>query len=183
MRSWCCAVLLANLKHMTPHYYFEAHVSTYDFGKYAYTVVWLPAHIKETLTFPKSGRLRVNALVNEAPVDGSFQPAGEGLYYLILAKAFLKKLELSVGSPISVSFVVADQNEVALPPALRDALTEDEDFEAAWQAMSAGTRRAFAHRIGSAKGPDTIARRVEEVRDWVLAGLSYSDVLKGVRAR
>jgi hypothetical protein len=168
---------------MTAHYYFDAEVSTYDFGKYAYTVVWLPAHIKEALTFPKSGRLRVNALVNEAPVDGSFQPAGDELYYLILAKAFLKKLGLSVGSPISVSFVIADQDEVTLPPALREALAEDQDFETAWAAMSAGTRRAFAHRIGSAKGHDTIARRVEEVRDWVMAGLSYSDVLKGVRGR
>jgi hypothetical protein len=168
---------------MTPHYNFEAQVSTYDFGKYAYTVVWLPSQIKETLAFPKSGRLRVNALVNEAPVDGSFQPAGEGLYYLILAKAFLKKLGLSVGSAISVGFVIADQDEVTLPPALREALAEDQDFEASWQAMSAGTRRAFAHRIGSAKGHDTIARRVEEVRDWVLAGLNYSDVLKGASRR
>jgi hypothetical protein len=39
---------------MTPHYYFEAHVAAYDFGKYAYTVVWLPADIKEQLVFPKS---------------------------------------------------------------------------------------------------------------------------------
>jgi hypothetical protein len=168
---------------MTPHYYFEAQVSAFDFGKYAYTVVWLPADIKEQLEFPKFQRLRVNALVNDLPVDGSFQPAGEGRLYLILGKALLKKLRLSVGSALTVSFVIGDPDEVTLPPALREALDEDSDFEAAWQAMSAGTRRAFAHRIGSAKGHDTIGRRVEEVRDWVMAGLTYSDVLKGARGR
>jgi Bacteriocin-protection, YdeI or OmpD-Associated/Domain of unknown function (DUF1905) len=168
---------------MTPHYYFEADVSTYDFGKYAYTVVWLPAHVREQLAFPKSQRLRVNALVNDFPVDGSFQPAGEGRFYLILGRATLKKLGLAVGSALTLSFVIADQDEVSLPPALRETLEEDSDFQEAWQGMSAGTRRAFAHRIGSAKGPDTIARRVEEVRDWVMAGLNYSDVLKGARAR
>jgi hypothetical protein len=168
---------------MTPPYYFEAHIAAFDFGKYAYTVVWLPAHIKEQLAFPKSQRLRVNALVNEFPVDGSFLPAGNGAYYLILGKATLKKLGLSVGSAVSVSFMLGDPDEVTLPPSLREALAEDSDFEAAWQGMSAGTRRAFAHRIGSAKGHDTIARRVEEVRDWVMAGLSYSDVLKGARGR
>jgi hypothetical protein len=168
---------------MTPHYYFDAHVASFDVGKYAYTVVWLPAHVREQLAFPKSQRLRVNALVNDFPVDGSFQPAGEGRFYLILGKATLKKLGLAVGSALSVSFVIADQDEVSLPPALRETLEEDSDFQEAWQGMSAGTRRAFAHRIGSAKGPDTIARRVEEVRDWVMAGLNYSDVLKGARAR
>jgi Bacteriocin-protection, YdeI or OmpD-Associated/Domain of unknown function (DUF1905) len=168
---------------MTPHYFFEAEVSTYDFGKYAYTVVWLPEDIKEQLPFPKSQRLRVNALVNDFPVDGSFQPAGEGRFYLILAKATLKKLGLSVGGALTVSFVIGDPDEVTLPPALHEALEEDSDFGEAWQAMSAGTRRAFAHRIGSAKGQDTIARRVEEVRDWVMAGLNYSDVLKGARGR
>jgi hypothetical protein len=168
---------------MTPHYYFEAEVGAYDFGKYAYTVVWLPAHVKEQLPFPKSQRLRVNALVNDFPVAGSFLPAGNGAYYLILAKATLKKLGLSLGNALTVSFVIADPDEVTLPPALREALDEDDDFQKAWQAMSAGTRRAFAHRVGSAKGPDTIARRVEEVRDWVMAGLNYSDVLKGARGR
>lgn len=168
---------------MIPHYYFDAQVSAFEFGKYAYTVVWLPADVKEQLEFPKSQRLRVNALVNEYPVDGSFLPAGNGMHYLILAKAVLKKLGLSLGSPISVSFVIAYPDEVTLPPALHDALAEDGDFEAAWQAMTAGTRRAFAHRIGSAKGHDTIGRRVEEVCDWVMTGLTYSDVLKGARGR
>jgi hypothetical protein len=168
---------------MTPPYYFEAHIAAFDLGKYAYTVVWLPALIKEQVTFPKSQRLRVNALVNEFPVDGSFLPAGNGAYYLILGKATLKKLGLSVGSAVSISFVLGDPDEVTLPPSLREALAEEGDFEAAWQGMSAGTRRAFAHRIGSAKGHDTITRRVEEVRDWVMAGLSYSDVLKGARGR
>jgi hypothetical protein len=168
---------------MTPHHYFDAYVSTYDLGKYKYNVVWLPEDIKEQLSFPKSQRLRVNALVNDFPVDGSFQPAGEGRFYLILGKATLKKLGLSVGSALSVSFVIGDPEVVTLPPALREVLDEDSDFQKSWQAMSAGTRRAFAHRIGSAKGHDTIARRVEEVRDWVMAGLDYSDVLKGARGR
>jgi hypothetical protein len=168
---------------MTPPYHFNTEITSHDLGKYTYTVVWLPADIKAQLEFSKSQRLRVNALVNEAPVDGSFLPAGNGAYYLILAKAFLKKLGLSVGNAVHVSFMIGDPDEVILPPALRKALQEDGDFELAWQGMSAGTQRAFAHRIGSARSQDTIDRRVEEVRDWVISGLNYSDVLKGARGR
>ena len=143
-------------------YEFTGEIDYHDFGRMGYTVVYLPESLRKELPFDKYPRLRVDAEIAEHVIDGAFQP-GQGKMYLILSKAFLKSAGLSLGDEVEVMFRIADQGLVDIPDALRAAFKKNRRAAKAWDALSAGKKRALVHRVRSAKRADTIARRVDEV--------------------
>ena len=154
-------------------YEFEAPVELYDFGRMAYTVVYLPREIEQELPFDEHPRLRINAEVNDYPLEGAWQPGGkigDGRYYLILSRHFLKQIESEVGSVVEVRFGIADQNHVDVPEELERALAEEDEARAAWEQMTPGKQRAVAHRVDSAKRAETRAKRVAGVLEWLNKG-------------
>ncbi len=146
---------------------FEASIEYHDFGRMGYTVVYLPEKLKAQLPFKQYPRLRVDAEIAEHPVDGAFQP-GQGKTYLILSKTLLKSAGLSLGDTVEVSFKIADQDAVDVPDPLRLAFKKNKKAQAAWDALSAGKKRALAHRVNTAKRADTVEKRVIEVIESLL---------------
>lgn len=96
------------------------------------------------------------------PFSGAWQPV-RGRWYLMLSKALLRDAGLAVGDWAAVRFRVEDQETVELPPPLAAALGADAATLAAWEALPAGRRRGFTHRVASARTDVTMKRRVEEV--------------------
>ncbi|MEL6327735.1 MAG: YdeI/OmpD-associated family protein [Cyanobacteria bacterium J06626_23] len=141
---------------------FEAPIEYHDFGRMGYTVVYLPEEIREQLPFDEYPRLRVDAEVNEQPIDGAFQP-GQGRHYLMLSKRLLKSAELSLGDVVSVNFRVADQDAVTVPDELQRALDANAQTLALWEKLTPGKRRGLAHRVASARTMPTRLKRVAEV--------------------
>ena len=143
----------------SPHE-FTAEIAAYDFGKYAYHVVWLPA---------EHPRLRVEAEIDGRPHAGAFCPARGG-WYLLLSKKVLKALGRALGERVHVRFRVADQDAVDVPIELAFALEANGRARTAWDAATPGKQRGWAYRVGSAKRAETRERRVEGVIDELLRG-------------
>lgn len=74
-----------------------------------------------------------------------------------------KLLGVSFGDPVRVSFDVADPNAVHVPTELRYTLDANDAARDAWDQWTPGKRRGHCHRVNSAKLPETLERRVEEV--------------------
>lgn len=147
----------------------EAQLEARDVGgRYNYTVVYLPEALAATLPF--EGRpLRVDVEVQDFPFSAAWQPA-QGRWYLMLNKRLLKSTGLAVGDVAEVRFRVADPDEVEVPEALELALAADAQAARVWAELTPGRRRAWAHRVASAKTANTRERRVHEVVERVRAG-------------
>lgn len=149
---------------------FETLVELHDFGRMAYSVVYLPAAIAKRLGLKQHPRLRVRGEVNGAPVSGGCNPTGKDRWYLILSKRYLKQCRAALGERVYVQLEVADQNAVDVPLELQRALEANGKAEQAWAELTAGKQRGFAYRVAGAKRAETRERRVEEVIDCLVTG-------------
>ena len=152
---------------------FEGEVTRHELGRYAYTVLRLPPGMARSLPFDAHPRLRVEGEIADHPFEAAWQPDGAGGHYLMIPKALLKAADLAVGDEVACRFRVADQSAVDVPPALAAALAEDDALRGRWDALTPGLRRAFAHRVATAKREATVAKRVEEVTAMVRKGQRY----------
>jgi hypothetical protein len=148
-------------------HHFDAVIERHPVGAYDYTVVFLPAEIAAELPFAESSRLRMEADVSGLQVKAAWQPAS-GRWYVMLPKGPLKEAGLAVGSHVEVSFRLVPQDHVDVPPELVDRLASEPTMQAAWQALTAGKQRAFAHMVGGAKMASTRAARVDAVQAMLL---------------
>ena len=128
-----------------------------------YNVIFLPEGMIADLPFGAYPRLRVIGEVAETPVRGAWQPVGDGRKYFILSAAFLKTAGLALGQLAEMRFNVDDQDHVDIPPELAEALDEDPDLQARWNALTPGKKRFHGHHLQSAKTEKTRAKRLAEV--------------------
>ncbi|MEM9531064.1 MAG: YdeI/OmpD-associated family protein [Pseudomonadota bacterium] len=145
---------------------FAAPLERFGVGKSRkvwYRVVFLPAHLEADLPFDQYPRLRVDAELEDVPVNGAWMPTGDGRRYLIVGPAVIKATDLRLGDPVSVRFKIADQDYVDVPPKLLAALEGDSRLTALWDELTPGKKRALSHHVASAKTEPTQDRRVEQV--------------------
>lgn len=138
-----------------------------------YTVVYLPSAMVPQLPFDAHPRLRVTGEIADVPIEGAWQPAGDGRRYLMVPKTVFENAGVAVGDRVEVRFKVGDQDAVDVPDALHRALGADRDLMDKWRVLTPGAQRAFAYRVASAKTEKTIMKRVDEVAHMVREGLAY----------
>lgn len=143
---------------------FTTTVEKLDFGRMYYTVSYLPQELVPELPLEKYPRLRIEGIVAEIPFEGALQPTS-GKWYLLLSKRLLKDAGKALGDKIQVSFDVADQDHVSVPEDLRQALEENPEHKKIWDSLTPGRRRGFAHRVDSARRPETREHRILEILD------------------
>ena len=68
---------------------FEAPVEKLDFGKFAYTVLYIPESLIEELSLDHNPRQRIVAEIGDFEMDAAIQPSGNG-WYVMLSKRVLK---------------------------------------------------------------------------------------------
>ncbi|GAB5559227.1 MAG: hypothetical protein SynsKO_08740 [Synoicihabitans sp.] len=148
-------------------YEFAGSVDEIDFGRMVYSVIWLPKDIQVRLPFEKYPRLRINAEIGGLFINCAFQ-IQEKRRYLILSKDLLKQTGIERFQVTKVRFSIADQTAVEIPYELELALSNNPEAQRRWDKLSAGKKRGYTHRVGSAKKEETIIRRVEAVIDDLL---------------
>lgn len=151
-------------------YEFRETVVAHDFGKFAYTVVYLPDELVGELPLKKFPRLRINAEVNEFELEAALQPTA-GRWFLLLSKRVLKACDAALGDSVRVRFCIADQDAVNVPEELQQALNGDANATSKWEALTPGKQRSFAYRVASAKRLETRLKRVNEVFEMLDAGV------------
>jgi Bacteriocin-protection, YdeI or OmpD-Associated/Domain of unknown function (DUF1905) len=158
-------------------FHFSTQIDKYDFGKYFYTVVYLPEQLVPELPLEQFPRLRIEAEVNGFTVHGALMPDVLGspqtkhllgknaeprrIWYLMVSKKVLNAIGKSLGDQVSVDFRIADQNQVEIPSALQDMLEENPRLQEIWDTLTPGKKRGFAHTIQTAKTEKTRLKRLE----------------------
>ncbi|MEM1100643.1 MAG: YdeI/OmpD-associated family protein [Pseudomonadota bacterium] len=145
-----------------------------EVGRYApmgYTVAWLPPAFAEGLPEPARARPRVVGELGGVSFKGALHPTSDGRAYFIFSKAMQKATGLGERDPVRIAFRYDDPDAVDVPPALADALAQDEGAGEVWAGLTPGTRRGFAHQVASAKTEATMLKRVRAV----LAALEEPD--------
>ncbi len=143
-------------------YSFKTRVDKHDFGKFAYTVVYLPKGVASKLPLDKNPRLRINVVISKTLIKGALQPTKKGWYFM-LSNKILKKLGLAVDDEVKVNFTIANQDAVDVPDDLLLVLARDPITQSAWNALTPGRRRGFAYRVASAKRKETREQRILEL--------------------
>jgi len=143
---------------------FEAPIEYHTVGsdKYAYTVVFVPTEVTQTLPLDDHPRLRVSGEVSDYPIEASLTPV-RGRWYILLSKHVLNAIDARVGDMVEVRFKIADQDAVNVPDFLSDALEAHPLERALWDAATPGKKRGLAYRVASAKTDPTRQKRVDEV--------------------
>lgn len=144
-------------------YQFETKVELLNFGRMAYSVVYLPKKTTQQLKLEKTPRLRVEGLINGTAYNGACTPTSDGPWYLLLSKRYLKQCRSAVGERVYVELQIADQDAVDVPEELRFALEANTKANDLWNSLTPGKQRGLAYRVSSAKRTETRERRVEEV--------------------
>ena len=147
---------------------FEAKVQFHDFGKFRFSVVYLPKRLESKLPLKEKPRLRISGEISGIRFDAALQPT-KSRWYMMVSRRMLKICGLTVGQLAMVEFEIADQDAVEVPDELRHALDADDEAAAIWNSLTPGKRRGFAYRIASAKRSETRERRVEEVLELLRA--------------
>ncbi len=164
---------------------FTAPIGIYDFGKYFYTVVYIPNDVTNDLPMKQHPRLRVEAEIDSVPVEGTLMPdqlgsaqtkhlvgtlgpEGQRLWYLMTPRKLLKSIGKAIGDDVDVRLRMADQDAVAVPEALAVFLSENGDVAAVWDSLTPGKRRGYAHQIATAKTFPTIKRRLQKLANELL---------------
>jgi uncharacterized protein YdeI (YjbR/CyaY-like superfamily) len=89
-------------------------------------------------------------------------PTGDGRRYFIVARRILEEVDVGIGDTVELRFSVADQHAVSVPDELAATLRHYWAAQA-WEALTPGKQRGFAHRVAAAKAIETRRRRVDEV--------------------
>jgi Bacteriocin-protection, YdeI or OmpD-Associated/Domain of unknown function (DUF1905) len=145
---------------------FESEIVKYDFGKYYYTVVYIPAQLIDQLPLGKHPRLRIQANVSGIWFRGALMP-DKGRWYLMVSRKILKQIDKQLGQMIKVRFEIDDQEAVEITQELRRFLGQNPELKTKWDALSAGKRRGLAHRISQAKTQATLDKRLVELEEWL----------------
>ncbi len=134
-------------------------------GTMSYWVVFLPASIAAEGPFSERRRLRMKGLANGTAVAMAWQLSG-GRHYVMFGRALAKKLGIALGNKVTLAFDLVDDDEVEVPPEIREALRQEPAWRAGWKKLAAGKQRGLAHLVNGVKDPERRAQRaVDLLRD------------------
>jgi hypothetical protein len=141
---------------------FRARIETRSMGpELQYTVVYLPDALVSALN-ADGPVVRVYAVINEIDVEAAFQRAHDR-WSMMVSRALQKKIGAKLGDTVEIRFSLAPSDAVDIPDALRDAIRSHDVARETFTALSAGKKRALAHRVASAKTAPTRSKRVDDV--------------------
>lgn len=95
-------------------------------------------------------------------------PTGEGTWFIVLSKQKMRSVEARLGDWLNVD-LVPDESKygMPLPEDLAEMLADDPEFEKRFDAMLPGKRRNAIHQIASAKTPETAAKRIMKLMEFL----------------
>ena len=146
-------------------YTYTGPLDQYDFGRYAYHVLYAPAELQAELLAHQRPRVRITGEIEGIPVNLAWQPSGDGRLYLFVSEELRRARNLLVGNPVTIQFSIADPDQVSVPPELEALLAQDPLYTQLWSEITSGRKRALAHLVASAKSSATRARRLQEICD------------------
>ena len=148
---------------------FTGTVESRDMSGMKFSLVVIPPSICKKLPLAERRRLRIEGEINGYPFNNALQPTRLGESLLMLSRKMMKAARLHEGQRVEIVFEVADQDHVDVPSTLAFALGANDLAQTVWDGLTPGKRRGLAYRVASAKRPETIENRIEEVLEELMA--------------
>lgn len=136
-----------------------------------YVVLFLSDAVERRLTFGKNGRLRIEGELDGVPVKLALQPSPGENHYVMVGKTLLEKTGALLGDTVTLSFDIADPDEVDVPAELLAALRASPAVEKKWRALTPGKQRTWSVYVDRAKRAETREAKAREVVDRVKRNL------------
>jgi hypothetical protein len=124
-----------------------------------YKVLFASPELEQALPFDTSPRLRLDGEIEDVPIQGAWQPAGNRRHYVMVSPAIVKALGLRPGDPVTLRFNLAPSDAVDVPEELRNALAKTAKRQRLWDALTPGRKRGLAHLVSTAKRTSTRLER------------------------
>lgn len=121
----------------------------------------------------RSGRIRMEALLNRTSIRGTLVPVrdtGGPTHRLYLNGGMRAAAAVGVGDRVSLAIRAVGPDQVSVPFDLRTALRRDTKVRAAFDALSASHRRELIRFIDDARTPAARGRRILETIEHVKGG-------------
>jgi uncharacterized protein YdeI (YjbR/CyaY-like superfamily) len=113
----------------------------------------------------------VKGTVDGVPFTSSLMPRGGGILFLVVNSALRELIGKSGGDAVTVSMELDVRPiRIAVPPALRSALTKDRAARQVFEALAPSHRKAYALWIAGAKQESTRDRRLAKALQMLHRG-------------
>lgn len=144
---------------MSDYITFEARIIPLIWGDKTFTICPLPDEVVQAL----NGAKRVEGEFADHPVNLALSqsPEFDGVF-LWAGQTLLDATRLSPGESFEARLRPADPNAVDTPADVTTALMQH-GLVAAWEALTAGKRRALLYQVSTAKRAETRAKRIKSL--------------------
>ncbi len=136
-------------------------------------VVFLPGDVVEQLSI--SGKARIIGSANGLDYRRAALSDGNGRYYMIFGKDFLKKGGLVMGQQVDITIALdPEPDRVDIPEELEAAMEFDEDAAKRFYGFTPGKQRSLCIYVSQSKREETRIKRAlelcEKMRTYTLHG-------------
>lgn len=130
--------------------------------KGAYYFIKVPAKVVEQFPLGRKTRLRCS-LEGRLSYSCGLNHYGDGDYFIILSKRYVKELKKNIGDPLQFK-IVEHPNPlgVDIPEVLTVFLEQDQDAKAIYDTLTDGKKRSLIFSIGRVKSIDIQLRKIRE---------------------
>lgn len=137
-------------------------------GSVSWTWIDIPERVSQAFApWMKAGRLRVDATLDGAPVQGSLTPRGGGRHMLVLSASVRREAGVSLDKAIAVTLTPRLTDDVRVPDDLAAALAKAGARDA-FEAMASSHRWELVRYVMGARTDATRARYVARAVDHAL---------------
>lgn len=119
--------------------------------------------------FPSRGTTKVEGTINGHPFRAALEPGVSGGHQLRVNEAMLKGAGARSGGSAKLA-ILGPEPEPMVPADLRVALADSHEAKMLWDDLTTMGRRDWVRWIGSAKQPETRARRVTRTIEQLSSG-------------
>ncbi|MBS2017427.1 MAG: YdeI/OmpD-associated family protein [Deltaproteobacteria bacterium] len=147
----------------------EGSVEELDYGRMVYWVVRLPKAIATRAPFDEAKKVRFVGRIGGQKVALAWLTDARG-HYCMVSKAVARAAKVTVSSRVRVEFDLAGEDDVEVPPEIREALRQEPAFRKPWKALTPGKQRGLCHMVAKMKNEDARALKAVAILTAVAEG-------------
>lgn len=148
---------------------FDGRIEELDYGRMVYWILRLPRPIASRAPFDAAKKVRFVGRIGGQKVALAWLSDARG-HYCMVSKAVARAAKVTVGSRVRVEFDVAAEDDVEVPPEIREALRQEPAFRKPWKALTPGKQRGLAHMVAKVKNDDARALKAVAILTAVAEG-------------
>lgn len=126
----------------------------------------------------KFGKRLLCTINGQTTIHSALMPIKSGGYYITIGKTYLKPLNATEGSVISVSFKKdASELQFKMPEELAAVLETDDEANAIFNKLTEGNKRSLAYLVTAVKNADARIKRALLIAEKIKQGITSARMI------